>query len=402
MRSAARRSGKYASKVSGDVLKNRLDRYRSTQVSQFSNVIGSQVAIEQKVKQLMEDMGTSPMYTNYYILLAKNLVKKQQEGRDAEYNKWWMRGMRHDSMRWIGWNINRSRLNTKAPGITGGEDPNLLGYWAFSRGTGTTALDYSGHGNHGTLKPGSGSITDETFTSNHDTPVQLAHTNLTAGTVVVTDKPSDGPYTEGVDYTIDYANGTITVLSTGGMADATDFLIDYEYSGSYPAWTDGVIGKALVFDGVDDYIEIPDNNLTDIADKMTVSLWLRTGLNHDGTFLYQSGSGIHYRIRNDGHLRALIDTEAGGSWLDYAGITDNEWHHVVVTYDGSEGRLYVDNNLADSVLLTGNLKTNANSLLIGTKLGDWYFNGMIDEICIYSRSLSAAEIKRIYDSEKPI
>ncbi|MHA1701242.1 MAG: LamG domain-containing protein, partial [Promethearchaeota archaeon] len=139
-----------------------------------------------------------------------------------------------------------------------------------------------------------------------------------------------------------------------------------------------------------------------IADKMTVSLWLRTGLNHDGTFLYQDGSGIHYRIRNDGHLRALINTEAGGSWLDYAGITDNEWHHIVVTYDGSEGRLYVDNNLADSVLLTGNLKTNANSLLIGTKLGDWYFNGMIDEIRIYNYSLSEAEIEGLYYGKEEI
>jgi len=169
-----------------------------------------------------------------------------------------------------------------------------------------------------------------------------------------------------------------------------------------PKWTVGKEYLALKFECNGDYIEIPDNNLTDIADKMTVSLWLRTGLNHDGTFLYQDGSGIHYRIRNDGHLRALINTEAGGSWLDYAGITDNEWHHIVVTYDGSEGRLYVDNNLADSVLLTGNLKTNANSLLIGTKLGDWYFNGMIDEIRIYNYSLSEAEIEGLYYGKEEI
>ena len=74
-------------------------------------------------------------------------------------------------------------------------------------------------------------ITDETFTSSYDVAVALAHQNLISGTVVVTTTDNVTTYTEGTDYTIDYTNGTITVLSTGTMADATNYYIDYHYSG---------------------------------------------------------------------------------------------------------------------------------------------------------------------------
>lgn len=71
------------------------------------------------------------------------------------------------------------------------------------------------------------SVTGELFTSAFGTPVPLAHQKLVSGTVVVTDGTTT--YTEGTDYTIDYPNGTITVLSTGNMADNTQYSIDYSY-----------------------------------------------------------------------------------------------------------------------------------------------------------------------------
>jgi len=72
-------------------------------------------------------------------------------------------------------------------------------------------------------------IVDESFVSNFDVAVALAHTVLVSGTVVVTTTDSVTTYTEGVDYTINYTSGTITVLSTGSMADATSYYIDYSY-----------------------------------------------------------------------------------------------------------------------------------------------------------------------------
>jgi len=72
-------------------------------------------------------------------------------------------------------------------------------------------------------------VVDASFTSSHDVVVPLAHSNITSGTVVVTTTDGNTTYTEDTDYTIDYTNGTITVLSTGAMADATEYYIDYDY-----------------------------------------------------------------------------------------------------------------------------------------------------------------------------
>lgn len=72
-------------------------------------------------------------------------------------------------------------------------------------------------------------VTDESFTSNHDDWVSLANKRLRTSTITVTSSPAGTTYAEFDDYVIDYANGRVMVLSTGTMADATAFLIDYTY-----------------------------------------------------------------------------------------------------------------------------------------------------------------------------
>ena len=79
----------------------------------------------------------------------------------------------------------------------------------------------------------SNSVPDESFTSVYDTPVTLAHQKIIAGSVVVTTTDASTTYVEGTDYTIDYPAGTITVLSTGSMANNTEYYIDYNYTASF-------------------------------------------------------------------------------------------------------------------------------------------------------------------------
>lgn len=76
------------------------------------------------------------------------------------------------------------------------------------------------------------SIDDELFTSAHDVPVFLQHRNLATGSTVVTTLNGATTYTEGAgdDYTVDDTSGAITVLSTGTMADATVYKVDYDYT----------------------------------------------------------------------------------------------------------------------------------------------------------------------------
>lgn len=74
--------------------------------------------------------------------------------------------------------------------------------------------------------------TDEPFTSVFDSQVKLVNRNLVAASTVVQSLDKLTTYTEGAgdDYTVDDLGGHITVLSTGTMADATGYLVSYDYN----------------------------------------------------------------------------------------------------------------------------------------------------------------------------
>ncbi|MCI0591228.1 MAG: LamG domain-containing protein, partial [Gammaproteobacteria bacterium] len=79
----------------------------------------------------------------------------------------------------------------------------------------------------------------------------------------------------------------------------------------------------------------------------------------------------------------------GGYWL-----LPNTWVHLAGTYDGKTERLYVDGVQVGSLKVSGNIQVTDGVLRIGGN-SPWgeYFNGRIDEIRVYDRALTAAEIQ---------
>ncbi|UYL64923.1 MAG: hypothetical protein EJNHJLOP_00034 [Methanophagales virus PBV082] len=74
------------------------------------------------------------------------------------------------------------------------------------------------------------SVVNETFNSSeYDTWVQLAHTNIVNASETVTDLSGATTYSRGTDYQMNYTDGKIMVLSTGSMSNYTDYLISYQY-----------------------------------------------------------------------------------------------------------------------------------------------------------------------------
>ena len=92
------------------------------------------------------------------------------------------------------------------------------------------------------LTLGGGTIIDEAFTSDFDVAVQLLHSMIDYGSEVVTNNGTT--YDRGTDYTMNYRDGTITVLSTGTMADSTSYNIDYNYSASSNIVQLQIVGSA--------------------------------------------------------------------------------------------------------------------------------------------------------------
>jgi hypothetical protein len=178
------------------------------------------------------------------------------------------------------------------------------------------------------------------------------------------------------------------------------------------SWTTGKAGNALNFNGSSSYVTAGALDLP--GSGLTVSAWLKadafasnvdsriiskaSGVQEQDHYLMLStinsgGQKLRFRLKTGGSTKTLIASSGTLS----AGV----WVHVVATYDGSTMRLYKDGVLAGSLAASGSINTNSSvPLWIGSNpVGGNVFDGVIDEVRIYNRSLSAAEIASIYNND---
>jgi len=84
-----------------------------------------------------------------------------------------------------------------------------------------------------------------------------------------------------------------------------------------------------------------------------------------------------------------------GLWDTVNYIKTNNWYTLIYTYDGQVLKLYVNNQLVNSIVATTSFAPNSTDLFIGKTPSikfPYNFNGVIDEIRIYNRALSPDEI----------
>ncbi|MCE7011908.1 PQQ-dependent sugar dehydrogenase [Kibdelosporangium philippinense] len=165
-------------------------------------------------------------------------------------------------------------------------------------------------------------------------------------------------------------------------------------------WGAGRNGGALSFDGVNDLVTVEDSNLLDLTNGMTLSAWVRPSSGAAAwrtVLLKERTDGLAYGLYSDnGASRpsAWLRVGADDRFVDgTAAVPANTWTHLAVTYDATTIRLYVNGNQVATVPSAGSMTVSGNPLRIGGNLiwGE-YFGGLIDDIRIYNRPLSATEI----------
>jgi len=158
----------------------------------------------------------------------------------------------------------------------------------------------------------------------------------------------------------------------------------------------GKVGEAFSFDGVDDYVQAPDSASLDITSQITLDAWI---------YPVALGGRVVDKISVGGADGFLIDTytgkvrliAAGSAWVESSTIlSTGTWTHIAGTYDGSVVKVYVNGLLDGSAAGTAAIPTNNLPLRIGAdQNGGSVFNGLIDEVEIFNRALSASEIAAI-------
>jgi len=171
-------------------------------------------------------------------------------------------------------------------------------------------------------------------------------------------------------------------------------------------WVDGISGKALRFDGVDDYVSTAD---IDLAGDFTFELWIKRNKVSGQYLISKHGGGYTgYSLALDtlqsNSIRGFYGN--GYSWQDVeaTGISwkTNVWYHIVFTKAGTNLKIFLDGTEAGSAIGSGSTVLNNNNLTTGSAFSlEGWFNGTIDEVHIYNRALSADEIKAHYDEAKP-
>jgi hypothetical protein len=225
-----------------------------------------------------------------------------------------------------------------------------------------------------------------TITVTGTTPVRT-----TTVAVNVTEKPvAYWKFDEGAGTTIGDSSGS----HTGQLVSGATFAA-------------GRKSTAASFDGVNDWAVIPDSAQLRVTNQ-TIAMWVyprSLNTNFQTIVAKQSIGGVQ---RTFGFFIAPSSTtphyafqdSACSSWeyIEAGSMTLNAWNHIAGTYDQSVMKLYLNGVVVASRSTNVGVCQTTHPVVIGNASGYGYFNGSVDDLVIYNRSLSAAEIRAIMNS----
>ena len=174
----------------------------------------------------------------------------------------------------------------------------------------------------------------------------------------------------------------------------------YRISNCYPSC------RACDFDGVDDYIEVESSESLNLESTVSLSAWFRTEYSRRGQDIvakgHKPGTVVYWlSIVEPNQLCFGIRKTSHGTGVEEiiynhnVSLLDGEWHCIVGTFNGQRLLLYLDGQLVWVKELSEytNICVTDEPLLIAQGSQDFYFfDGQLDEICIYNRELTESEI----------
>ena len=161
---------------------------------------------------------------------------------------------------------------------------------------------------------------------------------------------------------------------------------------------EGKVGRAASFDGVNDYVDIPDRTAFHFANVFSISAWIKPSTT-SGAIAGKWQSPNAFLLSLSGGKALFQVALASGTTVavpSSSTIATGTWTHLAGVYDGTKVRLYVNGTLSASASASGNIASSTAHLRVGAlPSGASLFTGGIDELRLYGAALSAANVSRL-------
>lgn len=190
--------------------------------------------------------------------------------------------------------------------------------------------------------------------------------------------------------------------------NASDSVASSTLSNNSVSYSTGKINNGASFSGsTSSYFNTASVSGLNQTGPRTIAMWVKPNSVTGYCNLWsksQSSNENGELFIHDGKLR--FEARFGGTYQTpeetTASISTGSWKHVVMTYDSSNVKFYVNGSLTyTSSSISGTTPTNTSDLTLGTRRSpsiDSPYNGMIDEVGFWSRALTSTEVTELYNS----
>jgi hypothetical protein len=162
----------------------------------------------------------------------------------------------------------------------------------------------------------------------------------------------------------------------------------------------GKYGEALEFDGVANYVEVPDNESLHLWEKYTLEAWIFQYESRSSRILDKITAGTADGPHLDTHPGTKLRSCAGNCFSTAKDYSLKEWHYAAMTFDEGSVVLYLDGEPNGDGKTASPLAGNKVSFKVGADSGGAnLFIGIIDEVRVYNRALKEDEIKQNMKSQ---
>lgn len=204
--------------------------------------------------------------------------------------------------------------------------------------------------------------------------------------------------------------------ATANHATATNMESTDLSSDTPPGAT--VAARSLLLDGVDEYCEAPANAALnfDRTSSFSIAYWFKAALTSEGIVFAKTPAtggatndpGYYASVTSAGEVVFLLGIGTSNRIVvktTTTGFDDNQWHHVVVTYNGNGAAsgvtIYVDGTSRTKTVIQDNLGINSTLNTAAHRIGRlingvFPFNGLLKDVAVYNKELSSGEVSGIY------